>query len=123
MNRPSWKRPSLNRPGGRGSQRARTLAAVVTIGVVLAACGSDDSSGTPGAASASAGGGSASSNVSDASSTSSAGQPKPGGTLRFAIASDPTCVDPQQAGSNASLNIGRQIVDSLTDQDPESGKI
>ncbi|WP_425341987.1 hypothetical protein [Amycolatopsis coloradensis] len=42
-----------------------------------------------------------------------AGPPKPGGTLRLGISSSPDCVDPQQVGTNASLNVGRQLVDSL----------
>jgi ABC-type oligopeptide transport system substrate-binding subunit len=37
--------------------------------------------------------------------------------------SGPDCVDPQQVGTNASLNVGRQLVDSLTDQDPSTGEI
>ncbi|MCF2528760.1 ABC transporter substrate-binding protein [Yinghuangia soli] len=52
-----------------------------------------------------------------------AGPPVSGGTLSFALAIDPTCLDPQQYGLNASLNIGRQLVDSLTDQDPATGEI
>ncbi|GAA0254845.1 ABC transporter substrate-binding protein [Cryptosporangium japonicum] len=52
-----------------------------------------------------------------------AGPPQSGGTLKFALAVDPTCLDPQQFGLNASLNVGRQIVDSLTDQDPKTGEI
>ena len=51
------------------------------------------------------------------------GSPQSGGTLKFALATDPTCLDPQQFGLNASLNISRQIVDSLTDQDPKTGEI
>ncbi|MYW06057.1 ABC transporter substrate-binding protein [Streptomyces sp. SID3343] len=52
-----------------------------------------------------------------------AGPPRPGGTLTFALAADPTCLDPQQFGANASLNVGRQLVDSLTDQDGRTGEI
>ncbi|GLZ42752.1 ABC transporter substrate-binding protein [Actinokineospora sp. NBRC 105648] len=51
------------------------------------------------------------------------GAPKPGGTLRLGISSNPDCLDPQQVGTNAALNVGRQLVDSLTDQDPATGKI
>jgi peptide/nickel transport system substrate-binding protein len=43
--------------------------------------------------------------------------------LRVAIDTDPQCLDPQQAGNNNSLNIGRQITDSLTDQRPNTGEI
>lgn len=49
--------------------------------------------------------------------------PQVGGTLRVALDGDPQCVDPQQAGNNTALNVGRQLVDSLTDQDPKTGAI
>ncbi|WP_280249242.1 ABC transporter substrate-binding protein [Nocardia abscessus] len=51
-----------------------------------------------------------------------AGPPKPGGTLTFAVASDAGCVDPQQVGSGDTLYSLRETVDSLTDQDPATGK-
>ncbi|WP_328745293.1 ABC transporter substrate-binding protein [Streptomyces sp. NBC_00285] len=76
------------------------LAALLTTSVLLTACGSggEDSGGTSGPA-------------------------KSGGTLTFAVGSDAGCVDPQQVGSNESIYSVRQIVDSLTDQDPGTGKI
>ena len=46
-----------------------------------------------------------------------------GGTLTFAVGSDAGCVDPQQVGSNDTIYSVRQLVDSLTDQDPETGEI
>jgi peptide/nickel transport system substrate-binding protein len=46
-----------------------------------------------------------------------------GGTLTFAVGSDAGCVDPQQVGSNDTIYSVRQLVDSLTDQDPSTGKI
>ncbi|MGC0420404.1 ABC transporter substrate-binding protein [Embleya sp. AB8] len=58
-----------------------------------------------------------------AANSAEAGPPKAGGTLTFALATDPTCLDPQQYGLNASLNVGRQLVDSLTDQDGRTGEI
>ncbi|MFE4965863.1 ABC transporter substrate-binding protein [Streptomyces sp. NPDC056660] len=76
------------------------LAALLTTSVLLTACGSGDDG---------SGGGS--------------GQAKSGGTLTFAVGSDAGCVDPQQVGSNDTIYSVRQIVDSLTDQDPKSGKI
>jgi peptide/nickel transport system substrate-binding protein len=51
------------------------------------------------------------------------GAPKAGGTLTFAVGSDAGCVDPQQVGSNDTIYSLRQIVDSLTDQDPKTGRI
>ena len=52
-----------------------------------------------------------------------AGPPQPGGTLRFAVSSDQGCVDPQQVGSNDTIYSLRQVVDSLTDQDPQTGEL
>lgn len=46
-----------------------------------------------------------------------------GGNFTFALASDPVCIDPHQAGSNDSIYVARQLVDSLTDQDPDTGEI
>ncbi|WP_432544029.1 ABC transporter substrate-binding protein [Kineococcus sp. SYSU DK002] len=43
--------------------------------------------------------------------------PVSGGNLTFAISVDSGCIDPQQVGNNDALNIGRQLVDSLTVQD------
>ncbi|MFD7601573.1 ABC transporter substrate-binding protein [Streptomyces mirabilis] len=75
------------------------VAALLTTSVLLTACGSGD----------------------DSSSGSS--RPQSGGTLTFAVGSDAGCVDPQQVGSNESIYSVRQTVDSLTDQDPRTGKI
>lgn len=51
------------------------------------------------------------------------GPPRAGGTLRLAVSSDQGCVDPQQVGSNDTIYSVRQLVDSLTDQDPKTGQI
>ncbi|WP_233238430.1 ABC transporter substrate-binding protein [Bordetella sp. LUAb4] len=50
-------------------------------------------------------------------------EPQYGGILKVALDGDPQCVDPQQPGNNTALNIGRQVTDSLTDQDPRTGAI
>jgi peptide/nickel transport system substrate-binding protein len=60
---------------------------------------------------------------SSGSASAAAGTPVSGGTLTFAVSSDAGCVDPQQVGSNDTIYSMRQIVDSLTDQDPVTGKI
>ncbi|MCP2290552.1 ABC transporter substrate-binding protein [Nocardia amikacinitolerans] len=52
-----------------------------------------------------------------------AGPPRPGGTLRYGLSQPPTCSDPAQAGTNQTIYVARQIVDSLTDQDPRTGEI
>ncbi|WP_165035177.1 ABC transporter substrate-binding protein [Candidatus Protofrankia californiensis] len=49
--------------------------------------------------------------------------PKPGGTLTFALGSDPTCLDPQQIQLSEGLTVGRHVVDTLTDQDPQTLEI
>ncbi|WP_226961879.1 MULTISPECIES: ABC transporter substrate-binding protein [Streptomyces] len=64
-----------------------------------------------------------SSAASSSGSGEEAGEPISGGELTFALASAPTCADPQQAGTNDSIYPARQLVDSLTDQDPETGEI
>ncbi|WP_414120382.1 ABC transporter substrate-binding protein [Corynebacterium nuruki] len=51
------------------------------------------------------------------------GPPVTGGTLRVAFDADITCADGQQVGNNTALNVSRQLTDSLTDQDPATGKI
>ncbi|GGK66218.1 ABC transporter substrate-binding protein [Nocardia camponoti] len=79
--------------------RVLAVAAVVATATTLAACGTD-----------SAGGG-------------DAGPPQPGGTLRYGLSGAPTCSDPAQSGTNQTIYVARQIVDSLTDQDPATGKI
>lgn len=43
--------------------------------------------------------------------------------ITFALKEDPTCVDPQQTSVTTSLIVGRQLTDSLLDQDPETGEI
>lgn len=41
----------------------------------------------------------------------------------FALKEDPTCLDPQQSSVTTSLIVGRQLTDSLLDQNPETGEI
>ncbi|GAA4735188.1 ABC transporter substrate-binding protein [Phytohabitans rumicis] len=59
------------------------------------------------------------------STTASAGDtPVPGGTLKIAFWDDAQgCIDPNQVYWIESRSLDRQIADSLTDQDPETGKI
>ncbi|KIQ19891.1 ABC transporter substrate-binding protein [Rhodococcus sp. MEB064] len=56
-------------------------------------------------------------------SSADAGPAQPGGTLRYGLSGAPTCSDPAQAGTNQTIYVVRQVVDSLTDQDPDSGEI
>jgi peptide/nickel transport system substrate-binding protein len=59
------------------------------------------------------------------STPASAGDtPVPGGTLKIAFWDDQQgCIDPNQVYWIESRSLDRQIADSLTDQDPETGKI
>lgn len=58
---------------------------------------------------------------SSSSGSAASGSPTSGGTLVFAVETDPSCIDPQQASVTQALYIGRQVVDSLIDQDPDTG--
>ena len=60
---------------------------------------------------------------SDPATVAKTSAPTAGGILKVALDGDPNCIDPQQAGNNTALNVGRQVVDSLTDQDPQTGAI
>ncbi|MBF6208953.1 ABC transporter substrate-binding protein [Streptomyces gardneri] len=80
--------------------RIAALACALAAAATVAACGSD--SAAPGA---------------------DAGPPQPGGTLRYGLSQAPTCSDPAQAGTNQTLYVARQIVDSLTDQEPATGEL
>ncbi|MEV1023672.1 ABC transporter substrate-binding protein [Streptomyces sp. NPDC050264] len=51
------------------------------------------------------------------------GPPRTGGTLTYAVGSDLACADPQQAGNGDELTAARGLADSLTDQDPATGRI
>ncbi|WP_216909942.1 ABC transporter substrate-binding protein [Nocardia noduli] len=84
----------------RSRLRIAAIAAAVTAAASLAACGSDSGS-----------------------SGGDAGPPQPGGTLRYGLSQAPTCSDPAQSGTNQTIYVARQIVDSLTDQDPATGAI
>nr|WP_296773149.1 ABC transporter substrate-binding protein [Rhodococcus sp. (in: high G+C Gram-positive bacteria)] len=75
-------------------------SAVAVLSVVLTACGGGSTS-----------------------STADAGDPQPGGTLRYGLSGAPTCSDPAQSSTNQTIYVVRQVVDSLTDQDPETGEI
>ncbi|MFF0631405.1 ABC transporter substrate-binding protein [Nocardia sp. NPDC004151] len=82
--------------------RPVALAGVFAAAVTLAGCGGGDAatgSGEP------------------------AGPPQAGGTLRYGLSSAPTCSDPAQSSTNQTIYVTRQVVDSLVDQDPETGQL
>ena len=107
-------RPTTGAGAARHRDPRHTLLAPATLGaaLLLAAC-------APGSATETGGGDAAAS----ALPASAPEEVTPGGTLRFAVGSDQGCVDPQQVGSNDSIYSIRHLVDSLTDQDPETGEI
>ncbi|ALL78712.1 ABC transporter substrate-binding protein [Pseudonocardia sp. EC080610-09] len=80
----------------------RSAVLLAATALTLTACGSGAGAGGAGA---------------------DAGPPRPGGSLVFAVSSDQGCADPQQVQSNDSIYALRQVVDSLTDQDPETGAV
>ncbi|MEU2036464.1 ABC transporter substrate-binding protein [Nocardia amamiensis] len=84
----------------RSRHRILALAGAFAAATTVAACGSD--SAAPGR---------------------DAGPPQPGGILRYGLSQAPTCSDPAQAGTNQTIYVARQIVDSLTDQDPATGEL
>jgi peptide/nickel transport system substrate-binding protein len=51
------------------------------------------------------------------------GEPVVGGVYTHAIEGDPGCLDPAQQRYHVALNVARQTVDSLVDQDPTTGEI
>lgn len=61
--------------------------------------------------------------ASTGGSAAPSGPPQRGGTLHYGLSAAPTCSDPAQGGTNQTLYLTRQIVDSLTDQDPATGQI
>ncbi|MFD2794832.1 ABC transporter substrate-binding protein [Promicromonospora vindobonensis] len=104
MVRTRHHRPAPNPKAQRPARPARTApalaAAALAAAALLAACaGPGTASGT------------------------GPTEPASGGTLRFALGAAPQGVDPQQVGTNVSIYVARQLADSLTDQDPETGEI
>lgn len=92
----------MSSPSFGARKRATVIAgigAVSVLGTVLAGC----SSGSDSAA--------------------DAGPAQSGGTLRYGLSQAPTCADPAQAGSNQTVYVTRTVVDSLTDQNPDTGEI
>lgn len=91
----------LMRRVARSRLIAATAAAIAALALAAACSSSSGSSG----------------------SSSSSATPKPGGTLTFAASANPACLDPHQLSEGTSLNVDRQVVDSLTDQNPDTGEI
>ena len=95
-------KPDLaSRRGIRGRRLTAVAGATLAVGVALAGCAGS----------------------ADSAATSATTDPTSGGDLVIGTYLDPTCIDNQQIGTNVSLSITRQLVDSLTEQDPDTGEI
>ncbi|WP_163554448.1 ABC transporter substrate-binding protein [Candidatus Frankia alpina] len=95
----------------RTRRRLAATAVSVLAAVSLAACGSGGSSSSATSGTSAAGG-------------AQDGKPVPGGRLKIAFWSDfQSCIDPNQVYWIESRSIDRNLADSLTDQDPKTGKI
>ncbi|WP_261570679.1 ABC transporter substrate-binding protein [Frankia gtarii] len=95
----------------RTTRRLAATAVSVLAAVSLAACGSGGSSSSATSGTSAAGG-------------AQDGKPVPGGRLKVAFWSDfQACIDPNQVYWIESRSIDRNLADSLTDQDPKTGKI
>lgn len=95
---------SRSRTGRRRHDRLSLRPAIALLAVALTATACSDDG-------------------SDASGGAAAGTPRAGGTLVVGAEADPACLDPQQTGQLAAVDITRSVVDTLTDQDPRTGKI
>ena len=109
---------TILRRAGRHAGR-RTSAAAVTVAalIALAGCGSSGSSTAANPTS---------STPTGSSPSASAGTPVSGGTLKVSFFPDNPifpCIDPFQVYWIESRTIIRNYADSLTDQDPKTGKI
>ncbi|WP_052852569.1 ABC transporter substrate-binding protein [Streptomyces avicenniae] len=98
------RRPADHHPRRRARHTATAAVALSLVLSLATAC-----AGTEDAASPGAGG--------------DGGTPTAGGTLAVGLNTSVACVDPHQNSSNVTIFVARQIADSLTDQDPETGEI
>ncbi|WP_313555010.1 ABC transporter substrate-binding protein [Miniimonas arenae] len=93
--------------------RHAVVPAMLSAGLLLAACASPGTAGSDGSGDA----------IDGASDGADEATPVEGGNLTFAITVDSHCIDPQQVGNNDAIAVARQTVASLTAQDPETGEI
>lgn len=91
------------RPQNRNGKRYRnTFVVALLAAATLVACGSDDSTET---------------------SEEGGNEARSGGSLSVAVNAPLTCLDPQQSATLVTLYPARQVVDSLTEQDPNDFSI
>ncbi|MGW7294821.1 ABC transporter substrate-binding protein [Streptomyces xiamenensis] len=102
--------PTPRRLSRRISRPAHATALLAAIAVALTACGTDGTANGGGSGAGSDGAG-------------ASGEPVAGGTLKYAFANPIDCVDPRQRPQLTTRNVGRQLGDQLTEQDPETKEI
>ncbi|WP_234313603.1 ABC transporter substrate-binding protein [Streptomyces sp. NBRC 109706] len=95
----------LPSPRRRPGRRGWTVATAITVALAIAVtgCGSDGGS--------------------DTSDGATSGEPTEGGTLTYGFTAAPDCVDSRQRPQLNSRTIGRQLADTLTEQDPATGEL
>lgn len=94
----------------------QTALAATLLGLTLLTAGC--------ASSAPAAGSGGSPSASPSSSESDTAAPTEGGSLTFAVGNDPINLNPSATGSgNDTLYVTRQLFDSLTEQDPQTGEL
>ncbi|MEE6274276.1 ABC transporter substrate-binding protein [Georgenia sp. MJ206] len=81
------------------------LLLAAALALTLTACGADDAT------------------TDDGATDAATGADRAGGTFTFGASISPGCLDPQQLAQGITMTVGRQITDSLTVQDPETGEI
>jgi ABC-type transport system substrate-binding protein len=93
---------------------------VVAAALALAACGGDDddAGGNAPTPTAAATGGAASSGPASGATVAETGEPTSGGTLRVAVAVDPSSLDPQQGPSGSDHVTLYPMYDTLVSFDP-----
>lgn len=101
MSRPTRPVPPRAPERRRRGRLAASLVAAVTTLSLVAACGGS----------------------SDAAPGAGDGEPTYGGTLTVGLSLDVANYDPQQRPNLQARTVSRQITDTLTDQDPETGEI
>ncbi|UED86608.1 ABC transporter substrate-binding protein [Streptomyces profundus] len=99
---PSSRLPAPRRLSGPKGWTTATATAVA-LSLVLTGCGSDGDQ--------------------DASGNAAAGDPVDGGTVTYGFTEAPDCVDSRQRPQLNSRTIGRQLADTLTEQDPATGEV
>jgi len=100
-------------------RKAALIAGLLGLTLFTAACGSGTTTAGAGSGSSSAAGSAAASESDSAGAT-----PTEGGTLTFAVGNDPISLNPSGTGSgNDTLYVTRQLFDSLTEQDPDTGDL